>query len=91
MTQGILWQELYKAAMAERDQTKLQKRIEAAHAAIQRRIEELKLGSGHDQSSTEKQAIADALHSLRTLQKMALRSSTEASSPDANPPDGEES
>ena len=80
LTKDVPWQESYKAAMLERDERKLLKKIEDAHAAIQQRIEELKLGSNHERSSGERQAIADALHSLRTIQRLASRSSAEASS-----------
>lgn len=79
LTKDVPWQESYKAAMLERDERKLLKKIEDAHAAIQQRIEELKLASNHERSSGERQAIADALHSLRTIQRLASRSSAEAS------------
>ena len=92
LTRGGLWQEAYKAAMLERDQAKLLKKIEDAHAAIQRRIEELKLGSDQDGSSAERQAIADALHGLRTIQKLASGSSTEGGRKGGKTPrDGETS
>jgi hypothetical protein len=85
----LSWQELYKAAMVERDHTQLQKRIEAAHAVIRQRIEELKLGSACDESSEERQAIADALHSLRTLQKIGSRVSPEGDTQGGKTPHGE--
>jgi hypothetical protein len=92
LTRGGPWQEAYKDAMLERDQGRLLKKIEDAHAAIQRRIEELKLGSDHDGSSGERQAIADALHSLRTIQELASRSFAEGSRKGGKTPeDGETS
>jgi hypothetical protein len=78
--------------MLECDQAKLLKKIEDAHAAIQRRIEELKLGSDHDRNSEERRAIADALHGLRTIQKLASGSSTEGGRKGGKTPrDGETS
>jgi hypothetical protein len=38
MTQQIVWRKLCKAATLELDPAKLQKRIEAAHAALQQRV-----------------------------------------------------
>ena len=53
-------QRLCKAETLELDPAKLQKRIEAAHAALQQRVEEL--ASHHDGNPVkEQQAIADAL------------------------------
>jgi hypothetical protein len=69
---------LYKAAMLEVDQSKLRERIGVAHAALQRRIEELKLAGNHDESSAERHAIAEALDSLRMLQKLGSKPSPEA-------------
>ena len=55
--------------MLELDRAKLQKRIEAAHAAIQRRLEEQ--ASGRDGIAAEGQcAIAEAVHNLRQLQRV---------------------
>jgi hypothetical protein len=64
--------------MLELDRTELQRKIQAAYTAVQKRIEELEFGSGPDQrSGEERQAITDALHGLRTLQRMEFRSSLE--------------
>jgi hypothetical protein len=58
--------------MLELDPTELQRKIQAAYAAIEKRIEELELRSG---SLEERQAITDALHGLRALQRIEFRSS----------------
>jgi hypothetical protein len=64
--------------MLELDRTELQRKIQAAYAAIEKRTEELELRSGPDKRSREeRQAITDALHGLRTLQRMEFRSSLE--------------
>ncbi|MGA7924938.1 MAG: hypothetical protein WCA20_02960 [Candidatus Sulfotelmatobacter sp.] len=64
--------------MLELDRTELQRKIQAAYAAIKTRIEELELGSDPDKRSREeRQAITDALHGLRTLQRIESRSSLE--------------
>jgi len=73
----VLWQELYRAALLELDRVKGGQRIEAAHAAIQRRMEELtkddRDGSGRD----EHQALA-ALPNLRALRRVRFKSSTQS-------------
>ena len=74
MTQDALWRELYKAAMLELDRIKLHKRIEAAAAAMRRRIEELS-SEPHGSCVDEQQALAEALHGLRMLQRAEFRSS----------------
>ena len=76
MTQDVPWRNLYAAAMLELDPSELQRKIQAAYAAIEKRIEELELRSGSDQCSREeRQAISDALHGLRTLQRIEFKSS----------------
>jgi hypothetical protein len=78
MTQETIWRKLCKAATLELDPAKLQKRIEAAYAALQQRVEEL--ASNHDGNPVEEQrAIADALQKLRQLQEVAFRSPTQTS------------
>jgi hypothetical protein len=75
-TQDISWRKLCKAATLELDRIKLQKRIEAAHAAILQRVGEL--ASEHDGSPMEEQrALAEALQNLRQLQKVGFRSATQ--------------
>lgn len=72
MTRNVLWHDLYKTAMLELDPVKLHKRIEAAYAAMQQRIQELR-SEAHGSSLDEQQAIADALHSLQMLQRVEFR------------------
>jgi hypothetical protein len=71
-----VWQELYKAAVLEADDEKLQERIQAAKAAIDARLHQLQLD--HGGAPDERQAISDALAGLNVL-----RSELEASSHDA--------
>ena len=63
------WQRSYVEAVLETDRSRLPILIRAAHAAIDARIEQLK----RDQpaSADERQAIADALSSLRVLKREA--------------------
>ncbi len=61
--------------MLELDPKKLQEKIEAAHAALQQRTQEVLVADDRDGGLLEERlAIADALHSLRTLQKVELGS-----------------
>jgi hypothetical protein len=70
----ISWQRLCNAATLELDRVKLHKRIEAAHAAIQRRLKEQV--NNQDGTPAEGQhAMAEALQNLRQLQRMNFRSS----------------
>src|SRR5262249_52474826 len=58
------WQEAYRAALLELDPEKLPKRVEVAGTAIFKRLQTL---SKAPNSKAERQAIEDALASLRTL------------------------
>jgi hypothetical protein len=79
MTSGISWRELYTAAMLELDRATLPGRIEAAQAAVLRAMEELT--DNHTiEAGEEKQAMADALRNLRTLQQVEFRSSAPTAS-----------
>ena len=71
-----VWQELYKAAVLEADDEKLQERIQAAKAAIDARLHQLQLD--HGGAPDERQAISDALAGLNVL-----RSELEARTQDA--------
>ena len=74
MNQEYPWRKLYEAAMLELDRIKLQERVDAAYAALRHRTEELMMGDNPGAASLEeRQALADALHSLRTLEKLELR------------------
>jgi hypothetical protein len=63
------WAEIYQRAMLETDRSKLPGRIEAAQAAINRRIQEI--NAGHD-SVDERRAIQDALAGLNVLRRELL-------------------
>jgi len=58
------WQNEYEAALVELDNKVLQERIDAAEAAIYRRLQQLSQDSNHH---TERQVINDALASLASL------------------------
>ena len=56
------WYESYKAAILETDWTKMQQRLQAAEREIHERQYVLSLD--HGGTPEERQAIADALHSI---------------------------
>ncbi|MGA7291471.1 MAG: hypothetical protein WBW53_15960 [Terriglobales bacterium] len=60
------WKKLYQQALIEVDQTRLGERIAAAETAISNRLRAID-GNSHDH--TERQAIEDALSSLRILKR----------------------
>lgn len=60
------WQEPYQQALLELDQKKLSKRIAAAETAISNRLRAIARVSNHH---AERQAIDDALSSLRVLKR----------------------
>jgi hypothetical protein len=59
------WQRFYEAAILETTRARLPERIQTAQAAIDARIEQLRVD--HHNSDEERQAIADALTGLRIL------------------------
>jgi len=60
------WVELYRGALMELDRTRLPQKIEAANAAIQRRLNQLLASKdGHQ----EHLALEDALRNLRSLRR----------------------
>ena len=59
------WQRFYEAAILETDRALLSRLIEAAQAAIDARLEQLR--GNHQNNAEEHQAIADALSGLRVL------------------------
>jgi len=61
------WQRHYEAAILETDRTRLPQLINAAQAAIDARIEDIRLN--HSGTADEEQALANALDGLRVLQK----------------------
>ena len=80
MTNSVSWQELYTTAMLELDRAALAVKIEAAQAAVLQATEEL--ADNHTpRAGEEKQALADALRNLQTLQRVELRMSTPPVSP----------
>jgi hypothetical protein len=58
------WQQEYQAALLELEPRKLPQRIANAEAAIFKRLEAISRGTNHQ---AERQAIEDALASLRVL------------------------
>jgi hypothetical protein len=60
------WQEPYQQAVLELDQKKLSERIAAAETAISNRVRTIAGSSNH---YAERQAIDDALSSLRVLKR----------------------
>jgi hypothetical protein len=64
------WQNEYQAAIVELDRKKLPERVAAAEAAIFKRLQQLSQSSSDD--FAERQAIEDALHGLRVLQRDEL-------------------
>jgi len=79
MTNSILWQELYTAAMLELDRAALPGRIEVAQAAVLQAMHELTDNHAFE-AGEEKQAMTDALRNLRTLQQVEFRSSAPTAS-----------
>jgi hypothetical protein len=65
------WQEKYREALLESNPEELQRRIDAAGRAIQKRIEEL--GESAGSSSEEQRAVEDALRRLRVLARTECR------------------
>jgi len=60
------WVSFYRAALLELDRSLLPMKIEAAHAAIQQRINELLLETS---ITAEHLELEDALRNLRTLRR----------------------
>ena len=60
------WQNEFRAALLELDTEKLRERVAAAETAIFNRLQAISRGSNH---TAERQAIEDALASLRVLKR----------------------
>lgn len=60
------WYESYKAAVLETDWTKMQERLQSVEVAIKQRQHVLSMD--HGGTPEERQAIADALNGMRSLQ-----------------------
>jgi hypothetical protein len=61
------WERFYAAAILETDRSKLKSRIDAAQAAIDRRLREM--GSDHGGTATERLEIETAQAALDVLRK----------------------
>jgi hypothetical protein len=61
------WERLYSAAILETDRSKLKSRIDAAQAAIDRRLQEM--NADHGGSPTERLEIESARDGLDVLRK----------------------
>jgi predicted DNA-binding protein (UPF0278 family) len=64
------WQNEFQAAILELDREKLEERVMAAETAIFKRLQAIAQSSD---DSSEREAIEDALSSLRTLKRKELR------------------
>jgi predicted DNA-binding protein (UPF0278 family) len=64
------WQNEFQAAILELDREKLEERVMAAETAIFKRLQAIAQSSD---DSSEREAIEDALSSLRTLKREELR------------------
>jgi hypothetical protein len=64
------WQNEFQAAILELDREKLEERVMAAETAIFKRLQAIAQSSDHN---SEREAIEDALSSLRTLKRNELQ------------------
>lgn len=67
MKADYAWQELYEAAVLETDDERLAKRLHAAKAGIDIRLQELQMD--RQETREERQAISDALRGLNVLRR----------------------
>lgn len=75
METTVLWRELYAAAMLELDHSRLGKRIQEAQAVVQAAIDKETALRGVS-FAEELQALRDAMHNLRTLQRVELNAAS---------------
>jgi hypothetical protein len=66
MSRPYPWQQYYEAAILETDRSRLPALIKVAQHAINSRIQQI--GSDHQGTTEEREAIADALAGIRILQ-----------------------
>jgi hypothetical protein len=66
------WEREYEAALVELDPKKLLERVHTAEAAIFNRLQELAKSPDSPDQKPEREAIEDALASLRVLQRDKL-------------------
>ena len=71
MTSSGIWETQYAGAVLEPDRSKLKGRIEAAEAAINRRLQEITANADHGGASGELYAIETARACLVVLGKRA--------------------
>jgi hypothetical protein len=76
MAQQSKWRELHQAAMLELNREELLNSIVAARSAMNDRIQELRATGGEGGHSAELRAIADALHSLQSLERVECQASS---------------
>lgn len=70
MHESVGWRRLYEVAMLELNLAELPNAIAAARSAMELRIQELRTAAeGEGMTSTEIREIADAMHSLRSLER----------------------
>jgi hypothetical protein len=67
---GLEWEKAFQAALIETDENQLKKKVTDAEAAIFQRLQELDDSSS---SAEERQALADACHSLLVVKKEVLK------------------
>ena len=67
MRADYVWDESYKAAVLETDDTRMLDRLRAAKGAIDSRLHELQMD--HGGTPEERQAITDALRGLQVLRR----------------------
>jgi len=82
--QDSSWRELYKAAVLEIDLSKMQARIDAAVATVQRRMNEVAISEGG--RLADAQEMSDALQILHSLRKMDRRIAGPQAMPKSNSP-----
>jgi len=71
METTVLWRDPYAAAMLELDHSRIGKRIQEAQAVVQAAIDKETALRGVG-CAEELQALRDAMHNLRTLQRVEL-------------------
>jgi hypothetical protein len=68
---AINWKEFYKAALLETDWTKMEERVKAVETEIHKR--RLTLRQNRDGTQEERDALINAMSSLRVLQRDAAK------------------
>jgi hypothetical protein len=81
MRADYVWEESYKAAILETDDTKLPNRLHAAKGAIDRRLQEMQMD--HGGTPEERLAVTDALAGLNVIRRELERRTQETGSSNA--------